>query len=138
MEIALIGDFEGAIRLRYNKKGLLIMFHIFAKLTDTQYSWLISNLPLRAEHVEPFVSKTSSMKALAEDKVYDFEHFWNQYDYKQDKAQAVTEWYKLDFFDKVCAVHMSAAYDRELEKSGVAKLYPVRYLKNRRFESVKL
>ncbi len=65
-----------------------------------------------------------------------FDAFWNAYTYKVG-AKAVAEklWTKLSDEDKTAAIIAIKPYDRYIARTGVAKIYPERYIKYRRWEN---
>lgn len=60
-----------------------------------------------------------------------FEMFWERYAYKVDKHQATEAWQKLSKDDQLKAYNFIPRYNSQLKGSGLARKYPVRYLKHK-------
>jgi len=64
-----------------------------------------------------------------------FEIFWNKYDYKKDKENALKQWNKLKQEDQLSAYKGIDKYKRTCGGFGQpAMVYPERYLKYKRWE----
>lgn len=64
-----------------------------------------------------------------------FDEFWEKYNHKHDKVMALKAWDKMKPFERYAAYINIDRYNRHLKRSGVAKLYPVRYLTRRTWEN---
>lgn len=65
---------------------------------------------------------------------YDFDTFWDAYGLKRDRFAAEPVWKRLSYKDKRAALAGIEPYRSECQRTGVAMMYAVRYLKHRRWE----
>jgi hypothetical protein len=73
---------------------------------------------------------------IAEDIDLSFESFWNKYTYKVGAKEASKKlWGKLTDDEKYAAISKIKEYDKYIVRTGIAKVYPERYLKHRRWEN---
>jgi hypothetical protein len=78
--------------------------------------------------------KTVKIQEIPKD--ISFEGFWNAYTYKVgSKVNAEKHWNKLSEIDKIQAITKIKEYDRYIGRTGVAKIYPERYISQRRWEN---
>jgi hypothetical protein len=127
-------NFEGEIVLEFSLEGTLRSFKNDATLNEVQLDWLSKNFPMNIQTVNEIIKK-SKMKATYIPAEVTFEQFWDEYDYKVDKAQAKKVWDKMKTGEKLAAVNAIKSYKFYLQSNpGISKIYPERYLKNKRWE----
>lgn len=127
-------NFEGEIELDYALNGILKAFKNNAELNETQLSWLNKNFPITVELANKLL-KGTKLKVTHIPASVTFDMFWEQYNYKVDKALAMKQWDQMKEGERFAAVSAIKAYDNYLRlHPGIAKIYPVRYLKNKRWE----
>ena len=63
-----------------------------------------------------------------------FKTFWDAYGLKRDRFAAEPVWKRLSDKDKRAALAGIEPYRSECQRTGVAMMYAVRYLKHRRWE----
>ncbi|MBN1187020.1 MAG: hypothetical protein JXB49_32380 [Bacteroidales bacterium] len=120
--------FSGSMRLGYCN-GILEQFENNTDLNEAQLDYFTRNFPLRLATLE-------AMKGVIVKEVTDlsFEAFWSKYDYKVDKQQAEKFWNKMTRPDKLAALAGITKYRYGCRLKNTAMIYPVRYLRNRRWE----
>jgi hypothetical protein len=130
--ITILGH-SGAIRLSYDQRGLLCCLDIRMFMGMEPYNWFLTNMPIQEQGISGFVAKSSKFKLWTESSPPLFDDFYNAYGLKEKRAKAAVQWDALEtLWDKVLAVVMIQEYDRK--RGGVAKVFPERYLSERRFD----
>ncbi|HLO92447.1 MAG TPA: hypothetical protein VK172_14880 [Lentimicrobium sp.] len=124
------GTFEGSMRFGY-VNGILEQFENNAILNDTQMNHLSTHFPFRMEYLESLKGSSGVIKEITD---LSFEAFWNKYEYKVDKQQAEHFWSKMSREDKLAALAGITKYKYRCKLKNTAMIYPVRYLRNRRWE----
>lgn len=128
-EFILTSDrFSGSMRLGYCN-GILEQFENNADLNEAQLDHFTRNFPFRLSFLE-----TMNGVTIKEITDLSFNAFWVKYDYKVDKQQAETFWNKMSRPDKLAALAGITKYKYRCKCKNTAMIYPVRYLRNRRWE----
>lgn len=92
-----------------------------------------NNFPYFESDVKNWEARPNIKVEVGEPEI-DFDTFWNLYNYKVGKPKTIKEWKKLPKTDQIKAISQVKAYDGFLRRKQIAKVYPERYLKHRRFE----
>lgn len=121
---------------QYNLNGVLIQFKIFNDevMSDKQLAWFLSKFPYLEKTILHWKEKVPNIEVIVGEPIIDFATFWNLYNYKVGKIKAEKEWKKLPKPDQIKAIAQIKAYNGFLRRKQIAKVYPERYLKHRRFE----
>ena len=121
--------FKGSMYFVYNN-GILERFENRAELSTEQMHFFEHNFPFRSEYLVHIKGSGD----LTEVTDLSFENFWCKYDYKVDKTQAKKYWEKMPRHDKIAALGGIYKYKYQCNMKNTAMIYPIRYLKNRRWE----
>lgn len=121
---------------KYSLNGILKSFKILEDeiLSDEQLSWLKRHFPYKEATILQWKEKIINIEVLVGLPDLSFDAFWGLYNYKVGKANAQKQWNKLSEADKMNAIKSIKAYDGFIKRKQIAKVYPERYLKHRRFE----
>ena len=85
--------------------------------------------------IEAMYEKCKELKyKVVEITAYTFEEFWERYNHKVDKKRAKDQWARLKAEEQARAIAYVPEYDKELRKTGVAKMHPKTYLYNKIWE----
>ncbi len=122
-------QFEGHLRFGYTD-DILEMFENNARLNDQQVVYLSEHFPMHKDNLEILRGKTGAIKEITD---ISFEAFWKKYDYKVDRQQAETFWNKMSKPEKLSALAGINKYKYQCKLKNTAMIYPVRYLRNRRW-----
>lgn len=122
--------FSGSIRFGY-VNGILEQFENNANLNDIQINHLSTHFPIRMELLDALKGNSGTIKEITD---LSFEAFWNKYEYKVDRQQAETYYNKMSKPDKLAAISGISKYKYRCKLKNTAMIYPVRYLRNRRWE----
>lgn len=76
------------------------------------------------------VCKDNNIKVIEIDREITFEEWYKEYNYKVDKQPALKYWNKMPKEKKIRAFDFIKQYDSQLKLSGLAKKYPVTYLRS--------
>lgn len=129
--------FQGELLFKFDLNGRLIGFEVQAMLSEEQYGWFFANLPKsQAVLLGDWKRKSKTIKVAEVPLDLSFEAFYKKYAYKVgDKKKAQTLWAKLSDAEKALAITKIDSYNRYTERTQIAKVYPERYLSQRRFEN---
>lgn len=127
--------FEGELVLKYALNGYLMGFENNAQLSEEQHRFFLGKFPIDEGNLRLLLSKTNTLSFTEIDVVPTFDDFWIAYNYKHDKVLAIKEWDKLNVTDKVLAVAGIKKYNKHIESKNIGKVYPVRYIKYRKWEN---
>ncbi len=119
---------------QYDLNGTLKVFKILGVLTEKQRNFLFSNFPYLEKEIEPFKKDVKFFEVTIGKPDLSFDTFWKLYNHKMGKINAEKQWKKLTELEKLNAIRSIKAYDGYLKRKQIAKVYPERYLKHRRFE----
>ncbi len=122
--------FNGYMRFGYNS-GVLQLFENHAQLDERQLDFFEHNLPFRLENLEKIKGTTG---IIHENTDLTFETFWNKYEYKVDRISAEEHWKKMSDEEKLKAISGIARYKYRCKIKNIATIYPVRYLRKKRWE----
>ena len=126
--------FTGEVMFEYNADELLTAFEIRANLAPHQHDYILSNIPLAEGDLLRLKSDTSRIETVTED--LSFENFWTQYNYKVgDKTKARTLWEGLSMKEAKKALNYIRTYESQVAMQSIAKLYPERYIKQKRWNN---
>lgn len=123
------------IEFGYDGNGRLVEFRLASELEEEHHKWLIDRLPFTKTDLEklgnvPSVTITEIPLDLS------FETFWKAFDYKVgSKPKAETLWNKLTDADKTLALQAIPKYKFYLKESGLACIYPERFISQERFKN---
>ncbi len=122
---------------QYDLNGILKEFKIIdGELTEEQKNYLFhpKRFPYTEDIIKIWQKSVKKVEVIIGKPDLSFDTFWNLYNYKVSKKNAQTQWKKLSELDKLNAIKNIKAYDGFLKRNNTAKVYPERYLKNRRFD----
>lgn len=121
---------------QYNLNGVLTAFKILNDevMSDNQLVWLLRRFPYFEKRILHWKDKVPNIEVTIGEPDISFDKFWDIYNYKVGKANAIKEWKKLPKTDQIKAIAQIKAYDGFLRRKQTGKVYPERYLKHRRFE----
>lgn len=125
------------IEFQYDLDGRLRAFEIVeGELTNEQFKFLFdaSRFPHTESRVEVWKVKVTSMEITKGEPDLSFNTFWNLYNYKVGKKATEMQWKKLKPLDRINAIKAISSYEGYLKRTHIAKVYPERFLRNRRFE----
>jgi hypothetical protein len=122
--------FQGSMRFGY-VNGILEVYENNATLTDIQVDHLTKCFPMKMEDLGTLKGKSGVIKEITD---LSFEGFWSKYEYKVDKQQAEHFWNKMSKPDKLAALAGINKYKYRCKLKNTAMIYPVRYLRYRRWE----
>ncbi len=129
-------SFEGELEFCYDyTSGVLVRFECRAQLSDVQIDWFGTNMPMRYQDLTAFCAKSKNLHVNEVVEIPTFEQFWDAYSYKVDKQLAIKAWDKLGIADMHRAMAAIVSYDNYLKRTGIAKIYPCRYISDRKFEN---
>jgi hypothetical protein len=143
MTYAIIATRTAATMLTLTFEETRIKQIVFgANLTDEQYNYLFSNIPISEENLKEMCDNTKNKKG---EKVLryevlptdlSFDAFWAAYAYKVgEKPKCAARWNKMSDADRLDCLNSIKQYDKFLQRKGTAKKYPESYLNNRFWES---
>jgi hypothetical protein len=122
--------FSGSMRFGY-VNGILEQYENNATLNEEQLDHLTRHFPMLLSDLDTLKGKSGTVKEITN---LSFDAFWSKYDYKVDKQQAETFWNKMTKPDKLSALAGIKRYNYRCKLKNIAMIYPVRYLRNRRWE----
>lgn len=124
--------FEGQLVFGYNTENICIYFSNEAELTTDQLMWLSRNFPFTDDQLATTFPKSK----IREVTDLSFKMFWETYNYKVgNKSKTEKLWAQLAENDRINALEHLKRYNYYLKTSGIAKVYPERYLSQRRWEN---
>ena len=113
---------------------LLSKIELEGDLSSEGIQWLLAQVPPKGAEIEIVRVFAHNFEiVIGASKPPSFDDFWRSYDYKVGRIKAETEWKKLSPADQMKAVSRIKAYKYHAKITGVAHIYPERYLKNKRF-----
>ncbi|NJM14038.1 MAG: hypothetical protein HC896_00395 [Bacteroidales bacterium] len=124
-------NFEGSLTFGYNENEVLLSFANNAELNDGQVDFLCKNFPFRLCYLNMFAGEKGKIEEITD---VSFENFWDIYNYKTDKINALKFWDKMPNNDKLDAINGIKRYKTRCLMKNTAMIYAVRYLRNRRWE----
>ena len=99
-----------------------------ADLTKVQLVGLLRKFPKEECDLNPLIASAYfSVKRIDED--LSFENFWEQYGQKIHPHRCEPIWKKMSDVKKLAALKGIASYDAYLNRKGIAKANPEKYLK---------
>jgi hypothetical protein len=121
--------------LKYNQHGELVSAELRdfdMGLNDTQREWLWGYIPKTTEAL----AKQSRAKVTAIETELSFDDFWELYDYKVgNKKRAKESWDKLDDATRALVMAKVKEYNYYMAHVSHAKVFPERFLAQRRWEN---
>ncbi len=129
--------FSGEVIFEFNDKEWLIAFINKADMTEAQYEFLASHMPLKLYKLEHLAGRSTTMTLKPVDPDLSFDAFWERYDYKVgNKKRSEKLWNELSEADKSAVFENIPRYNYYLScKRTIERLYPETYLSQRRFET---
>lgn len=129
--------FEGQIVVGYKDGRICLLDLSTTTLSDKQFDYILTNLPVHEADVKIMVSKSQDLKMVFVPEDLSFERFWTDYNYKiGNKKRAEKLWCELTEADKITALNSIPKYLNFLQrKSNIERLYPETFLSQRRFEN---
>jgi len=123
--------FTGEMIFGYDAEGVLKFYENNAELKTEHLIWLSRNFPFDLSDLIN-ITKKGTIREITD---LSFEKFWELYDYKLSKIQAIKAWEKLNELDKLLAIEHIKRYTYYLKtNTNIAKLNAATYLNKRRFE----
>ncbi len=124
--------FTGSLVFEYDLNGILTGFKNEAELSNEQIFFLHTHFPFKEGHL----SIAAGSGTITEITDLSFERFWNDYAYKVgDKSKTRKLWKELSESEKIAVLDSFKRYNYYLKYMGIAKVYPERYLSQRRWEN---
>lgn len=112
-------------------EGICTLFSNNAELDDNQVNFFSINFPFRMAMLENIKGTSGKIEEVTD---VSFDAFWTKYNNKVDKIEAEKYYNKMSKDDKIMAISGINKYKSRCAMRNVAPLYPVRYLKRRRWE----
>ena len=124
---------EGEVTLGYDKESEYLFFFDLAKSnpTNDQHVSLLRNFPFTLAELKALVGKDKDNRKLIEVvEIVTFTMFWDAYNYKTLSHKIKTEraWNKLSDADQIKAFQFIPKYNKEIGKTGIAKMHAQTYL----------
>ena len=123
----------------FDKRGLLINFSVenSDKMTDNELIWLLQHTPIHEYRVGKIVPDSKNkLKLIKAQSDLSFQNFWSVYNYKVgNKAKAEKLWSKMTDNERVACFEGITRYDYWLSTTTTAKVYPERFLSQKRWEN---
>lgn len=129
---------DSAILISYEgSTGQMKQIEIDCTLNDEQYNWLIARLPVRMTDINTLVEMSKGKMTVAQiPNDLSFEFFWNAYRHKVgDKAKTEKLWQAMGEAERISVLDSLKRYETYLQKTKVAKVYPERYLSQKRYQN---
>lgn len=92
--------------------------------------WFLKNLPTDVADMKRRYNKGQLVQLNTN---VTFDEFWEAYDYKVDKAEAIKQWEKLSQQSRDMAYAKIPEYRTSCTRRGIALIYPSRFLKKEYF-----
>lgn len=126
---------QGEVELGYAISGRLLLWHIRAELSTKAYNKLLENIPTDEKYIDYYIKKGFAVKHLPPD--LSFDAFWNAYEYKVgNRTKCKQLWNKLTDGERIAVLESIPKYNRWLKlKVTVDRIYPERYLSQKRYEN---
>lgn len=118
------------MRFGYNN-GVLEFFENNAELSTGQIDYFEHNFPVRLENLQLIKGETGDLLEVTD---LSFDTFWDKYGHKVDRIQAEKYWDRMGNEEKLYAICGIAKYKYRCKLKNIAMIYPIRYLRNRRWE----
>ncbi len=119
---------------QYDLNGFLKAFKIEGILNQKQREFLFYNFPYTEKEIDLYKKNVKLFEVIIGKPDLSFDTFWKLYNYKMGKINAQKQWKKLTELEKLNAIKSIKAYDGFLKRKQIAKVYPERYLKYKRFD----
>lgn len=134
--IVTSGKFDGHLEFQMDDQGVVKQFINNASMDVQQIEFLGKNFPISLERLKQVMEVSSSMTVKFIQTDLSFKYFWTTYAYKVgNKSKCEKLWNTMSDVDKSLALEMIPVYNTWLKKKQVAKVYPERYLSQRRYEN---
>lgn len=121
---------------QYDLNGFLRSFKLLDDgLNEVQQKWLFQFkvFPYYEKALQSW-ENSKKFEVIKGEPDLSFESFWKRYNYKVGgRAKVQKEWKKLSKTEQLNAIKNIKAYEGFLKRKQIAKLYPERYLKHKRF-----
>jgi hypothetical protein len=120
-------SFEGQIELKYNQDARLILYKNDSQMDTVQQDWMLKNMPVMEDKLAEFSSR---IKGRLEEVPPDlsFETAYELFGYKRNAFRAKKIWSKLKEGDKMNCIRSFKAYQRYVDRKGIAQMCFDRYL----------
>jgi hypothetical protein len=125
--------FTGHLKFGY-REGILVHFENNGELNAIQIKYLSENFPVYIDQLERIKGESGKIEDVTD---LSFEKFWEDYGYKVDKKQAEEFWKKMSKADRLHAISAIPRYKTQCRMKNRDLIYPIRYLRNRRYEDGK-
>lgn len=126
-------NFKGTAILLYDANNRLVKIDV----SDTSMSINAINtfkayIPADFDMLQQCISNTK-LTVIESGYVIPFDDFWDKYKKKVNRLRAIKEWNHLRPEEKIKALAGISKYNQYVERTGIGKLDPDNYLKNKRF-----
>lgn len=126
--------YKGHVTLIYDANGQIEVIDFSETNMDTEQRFLFKNvMPITLNHLQNGGHNLKSCTVVEVEYIVHFDQFWNEYNKKVNRIRAEKEWATLTKTEKLKSIHSIRKYHRYLERTGIGKLDPENYLKNKRF-----
>ena len=129
--------FDGKLTFTYNQAGVLVAFTNESTMNETQLYYLQKLFPVQEEHLAVLAGDSQTLRIkLVTEKPVTFGEFFAAYNYPVERREAEKEWQKMTPADQQKAYESIPAYNYFLmTRSNQNRLYPVSFLRGRKFEN---
>ncbi len=129
-------NFSGSLVFKYDLNGILRGFENSAELSELQLSFLCRSFPFTVTVLLSIEAKSKSMQVREVAQDLSFESFWDTYGYKVgNKEKCRKLWNALTDSVRIRIMQSLPAYKYYLKISGIAQVYPERFISQKRYEN---
>lgn len=123
----------GEVTVGYDKvTDILILFDLSkCEFSDDQHVAILRHFPFTLSELKILVGQDMDNRKLIEVvEIVTFQMFWDAYNYKTLSHKIKTEraWNKLSDADQIKAFQFILKYNKEIGKTGIAKMHAQTYL----------
>ena len=124
--------FDGELTFCYNEHGILTGFFNDATLANEHLHFLHAHFPMVEMLLEKMAGNSKTMTIRLTTNEVTFEEFWEAYNLKVDKQDAIKAWDKLSQADRVQAFERIPQYNYYMMgRPNQNRLYPATYLRGK-------
>ena len=121
-------SFTGEVYYTFDDKGMLVCMEFKGIVEPAIHAKLCAVVPQTEITLLKWKQSNSKMVITEVGLDISFENFWSRYNYKVGKKEAETAWKKLSDADQIKAFQFIWKYNREIAKTGIAKMHAQTYL----------
>jgi hypothetical protein len=129
-------QFMGELVFGYHNDQLVYMDISQAADNSTLVKYIYDRLPIQINGLHYMVRQSKTFKVIEVPEDISFDNFWNKYAYKVgNKTKCQKLFNALPDEKKALAISKILAYRKYVENTGIAMVYPERYLSQERYEN---